>query len=136
MESTLRKLAIILAVSLVAGGCLWLALRPPHPSQEEITEKLRAQAEVEDSVKCGHDYRPGSSAYVQCMAQLDAARTAQLELRGGLDSNGTRLRDTVTSTVAGVGAAMVMLSVFVIMMLVFLGFWTLGTWIGLDEMRR
>ena len=31
---------------------------------------------------------------------------------------------------------MVMLIVFVIMMLVFCGFWALGTWIGLDEMRR
>jgi hypothetical protein len=108
-----------------------LALRPPHPSQEEITEKLRAQAEVEDSVKCGHDYRPGSSAYVQCMAQY-AARTTPLELRGALDIQGTRLR----STVASVGAAMVMLISFVSMMLVFCGFWALGTWIGLDEMRR
>ena len=29
-----------------------------------------------------------------------------------------------------------MLMVFVIMMLVFAGFWALGTWIGLDEGRR
>jgi hypothetical protein len=131
----LRKLAIILAASLVASGGLWLALRPPHLSQEEITEMLKAQAEVEDSVKCGHDYRAGSSAYVQCMAQLDAART-QGPPRAQLDTKGTRRRDTVTSTVAVVGAAMVMLIVFVIMMLVFCGFWALGTWIGLDEMRR
>jgi hypothetical protein len=131
----LRKLAIILAASLVAGGGLWLALRPPHLSQEEITEMLKAQAEVEDSVKCGHDYRAGSSAYVQCMGQLDAART-QGPPRAQLDTKGTRRRDAVNSTVAGVGAAMVMLIVFVIMMLVFCGFWALGTWIGLDEMRR
>ena len=94
---------------------------------------LRAQAEVEDSAKCGHDYSAGSSAYVQCMAQLDASRT---QGRAQLDSKGTRLRHTVTSTVAGVGAAMVMLTVFVIMMLVFCGFWALGTWIRLDETRR
>ena len=131
----MRKLAIILAASLVASGGLWLALRPPHLSQEEITEMLKAQAEVEDSVKCGHDYRAGSSAYVQCMAQLDAART-QGPPRAQLDTKGTRRRDPVTSTVAGVGAATIMLIVFVIMMLVFCGFWALGTWIGLDEMRR
>jgi len=125
----------LLFLILVAGGGLWLALRPPHLLQEEITEKLKAQAEVEDSIKCGHDYRAGSSAYVQCMAQLDAART-QGPPRAQLDTKGTRLRDTVTSTVAGAGAAMVMLIVFVIMMLVFCGFWALGTWIGLDEMRR
>ena len=138
----MRRLAIILVASLVAGGCLWLALRPPRLSQGEIAEMLKAQAEVEDSVKCGHDYRGGSSAYVQCMAQLDAARTqgpphAQpVPLRGALDIKGTRLRDTITSMVTGVGAAMVMLIVFVIMMLVFCGFWALGTRIGLDEMRR
>jgi hypothetical protein len=131
----LRKLAIILAASLVASGGLWLALRPPRLAQEGITERLKAQAEVEDSVKCGHDYRAGSSAYVQCMAQLDAART-QGPPRAQLDTKGTRLRDPVTSTVAGVGAATTMLIVFVSMMLVFCGFWALGTWIGLDEMRR
>jgi hypothetical protein len=132
----LRKLAIIILVaSLVAGGGLWLALRPPHLSQEEITETLKAQAEVEDSVKCGHDFRAGSSAYVQCMAQLDAARTQGPPL-AQLDAKGIRLRDTVTSTIAGVGAAMVMLIGFVISMLVFCGFLTLGTWIGLDEMRK
>jgi len=92
---------------------------------------LKARAEVEDSVKCGHDYRAGSSAYVQCMTQLDAVRT-QGPPRAQFDIKGTRLRDTV----AVVGAAMVMLIVFVIMMLVFCGFWALGTWIGLDEMRR
>jgi hypothetical protein len=92
---------------------------------------LKAQAEVEDSVKCGHDYGAGSSAYVQCMAQLDASRT-QGQPRAQLDTKGTRLRDTV----AGVGAAIVMLIVFVIMMLVFCGFWALGTWIRLDETRR
>jgi hypothetical protein len=112
-----------------------LALRPPRLAQEGITERLKAQAEVEDSVKCGHDYRAGSSAYVQCMAQLDAART-QGPPRAQLDTKGTRLRDPVTSTVAGVGAATTMLIVFVSMMLVFCGFWALGTWIGLDEMRR
>jgi hypothetical protein len=96
---------------------------------------LKARAEVEDSVKCGQDYRAGSSVYVQCMAQLDAART-QGPPRAQLDTKGTRLRDTVTSTVAGVGAAMVMLIAFVIMMLVFCGFWALGTWIGVGEMRR
>jgi hypothetical protein len=129
----LRKLAIILAASLVAGGGLWLALRPPHLSQEEITEMLKAQAEVEDSVKCGHDYRAGSSAYVQCMAQLDAART-QGPPQAQLDTKGP---DFATRPPArSVGAAMVMLIVFVIMMLVFCGFWALGTWIGLDEMRR
>ena len=126
----MRKLAIILAASLVVGGGLWLALRPPRLSQEEITERLKAQAEVEDSVRCGHDYPAGTSAYVQCMAQLDTVRT-----HGQLDTKGTRLRDTVTSTVARVGAAMVMLIVFVIMMLVFCGFWALGTRIGLDDMR-
>jgi hypothetical protein len=56
--------------------------------------------------------------------------------RAQLDTKGTRLRDTVTSTFAGVGAAMVMLIVFVIMMLVFCVFWALGTWIRLDETRR
>jgi hypothetical protein len=56
--------------------------------------------------------------------------------RAQLDTKGTRLRDTVTSTFAGVGDAMVMLIVFVIMMLVFCGFWALGTWIRLDETRR
>ena len=84
------------------------------------------------------------AAVFPAMAQLDAARTqgppraqpAHPELRGALDVPGTRLRDTVTSTVTGVAAAMVMLIVFVIMMLVFCGFWALGTWIGLDEMRR
>ncbi len=130
----MRKLAIILAASLVAGG-LWLALRPPHLSQEGITDRLKAQAEVEDSIKCGHDYRAGTSAYVQCMAQLDAVRT-QGPPRAQLDTKGTRLRDPVTSTVAGAGAATIMLIVFVSMMLVFCGFWALGTWIGLDEMRR
>ena len=55
--------------------------------------------------------------------------------RAQLDTKGTGLRDTVTSTFAGVGAATVMPIVFVIMMLVFCGFWALGTWIGLDEMR-
>jgi hypothetical protein len=65
-------------------------------------------SEVEDSVKCSHDYRAGSSAHVQCAAQLDAART-QGPPRAQLDTKGTRLRDTVTSTVAGVGAAMAML---------------------------
>jgi hypothetical protein len=130
----LRKLAIILAASLVAGG-LWLALRPPRLAQEGITERLKAQAEVEDSVKCGYDYRAGTSAYVQCMAQLAAVRT-QGPPRAQLDTKGTRLRDPVTSTVAGVGAATIMLIVFVSMMLVFCGFWTLGTRIGLDEMRR
>ncbi len=112
-----------------------MALQPPRLSQEELTERLKAQAEVEDSVKCGHDYSAGSSAYVQCMAQLDAART-QAPPRAQLDTKGTQLRDTVTSTVAGVRAAMVMLIVFIIMMLVSCGFWALGTWIGLDEMRR
>ena len=139
----MRKLAIILVASLMAGGCLWLALRPPRLSQEEIMERLKAQAEVEDSIKCGHDYRGGSSAYVQCMVQLYDARTqgppraqpAPLELRGALDIPGTRLRDTVTSAVTGVGAAMVMLIMFVIMMLVFCGFWALGRWTGLDDMR-
>ena len=129
----MQKLAIILVASLVAGGGLWLALRPPNPSQHEITE--RAQAEVEDSVKCGHDYRAGTSAYVQCMVQLDTTRT-QGRPRAQLDTEGTRFRDTVTSMVAGVGAAMAMLFVFIVMMLVFCGLWALGTWIGLDEMRR
>jgi hypothetical protein len=133
----LRKSLILLAASVVVGGGLWMALRPhsvsPRLSQEEM---LRAQAEVEDSVKCGHDYRDGTSAYVQCMAQLlDAART-QEPPRAQLDTKGTRIRGTVASTVAGVGAAMLMLITFVIMMLVFCGFWALGTWIGLDEMRR
>jgi hypothetical protein len=70
------------------------------------------------------------------MTQLDAARTAQLELRGALDTKATRRRDAVTSTVARVGAAMVMLSMFAITMLVFCGFWALGTWIGLDEIHK
>jgi hypothetical protein len=131
----LRKLAIILAASLVAGGGLWLALRPPHLSQEEITEKLKAQAEVEDSIKCGHDYRAGSSAYVQCMEQLNAART-QGPPRAQIDAKAIRLRNTVTSTVAAAGAPILMLIAFVIMMAIFYGFWALGTWIGLDEMRR
>lgn len=112
-----------------------MALRPPRLSQVEITERLKAQVEVEDSVKCGHDYRAGTSAYLQCMAQLDAVRTRGPP-RAQLDTKGTRLPDTVTSTVARVGAAMVMLIVFVTMMLVFCGFWALGTRIGLDEMRR
>jgi hypothetical protein len=63
----------------------------------------------------------------------------QLGRKGRRERNstkGTRLRDTVTSTVAGVGAAMAMLILFAFMMLVFCGFWALGTWIGLDEMRR
>jgi hypothetical protein len=34
------------------------------------------------------------------------------------------------------GSAILMLLGFVIMMAIFYGFWTLGTWIGLDEMRR
>jgi hypothetical protein len=38
---------------------------------------LKAHAEVEDSVKCGHDYSDGSSAYVQRMAQLDALSDAR-----------------------------------------------------------
>jgi hypothetical protein len=96
-----------------------LTLRPHHPSQEEIA----TQAEAEDSVKCGHDYVPGTSAYVQCMLQSNAARTAQLEPRGA------------TGTFARVGAAIVMLVTFVLMMLVFLGFWSLGTSMGLDEKR-
>jgi hypothetical protein len=137
----LRKLAIILAASLMAGGGLWMALRPhgvlqelqpPRLSQEEMR---RAQAEVEDSIKCGHDYRAGSSAYVQCMEQLNVART-QGPPQSQLDTKGTQLPDTVTSAVARVGAAMVMLIMSVIMMLVFCGFWALGAWIGLDEMRR
>jgi hypothetical protein len=70
------------------------------------------------------------------MTQLDAARTAQLELRGALDTKGTRPRDTVANTVARVGAALVMLSMFTITMLVFYGFWALGTWIGLDEIHK
>jgi hypothetical protein len=136
----LRKLAIILAAGLVAGGGLWMALRPhgglqelpPRLSQEEM---LRAQAEEEDSIKCGHDYRAGSSAYVQCMEQLNAART-QSPPRAQIDAKATRLRNTVTSTVAAVGAPILMLIAFVIMMAIFYGFWALGTWIGLDEMRR
>jgi hypothetical protein len=127
----LRKLAIVLGAGLVACGGLWFALRPPHLSQEKIAEMLKAQAEVEDSVKCGRDFSAGSSAYVQCMAQSAAART-QGSARAQLDAKGGK----VTSTVAGVGAAMVMLIVFVTMMLIFGGFWTLGTRIGLDEMRR
>ena len=119
-------------VSLVAGGGLWLTLRPHHPSQEEIADRLKAQAEVEDSVKCGHDYVPGTSAYVQCMLQLNAARTARLEPRGALNSKG---RDAVTGTFSRVGATIVMLVTFVVMMLVFLGFWSLGTSMGLDEKR-
>lgn len=127
----MRKLAIILGAGLVACGGLWFALRPPHLSQEKITEMLKAQAEVEDSVKCSHDYTSGASAYVQCMEQLNAART-QGSARAQLDTTGAR----VTSTVAGAGAAMVMLIVSVTMMLIFSGFWALGTRIGLDEMRR
>jgi hypothetical protein len=115
----------------VACGGLWLTLRPHHPSQEEVADRLEAQAEVADSVKCGHDYVPGTSAYVQCMLQSNAART-QGSARAQLDTKGVR----VTSTVAGVGAAMVMLIVSVTMMLIFYGFWALGTRIGLDEMRR
>jgi hypothetical protein len=38
---------------------------------------LKAHAEVEDSVKCGHDYSDGSSAHVQCMAHLDALSDAR-----------------------------------------------------------
>ena len=116
----------------MAGGGLWLTLRPHHPSQEEIADRLKAQAEVEDSVKCGHDYVPGTSAYVQCMLQSNAARTALLEPRGALNTKG---RDAVTGTFARVGAAIVMLVTFVVMMLVFLGFWSLGTSMGLDEKR-
>jgi hypothetical protein len=71
------------------------------------------------------------------MAQYAArTRVPPHALRGALDTEGTRVRDTITSTVASVGAAMVMLILFVIMMLVFYGFWELGTWMGLDEMRR
>jgi hypothetical protein len=124
-QTSLRKLAITLAASLVAGGALWLTLRPHHPSQEEIADRLKAQAEVEDSVKCGHDHYPGTSAYVECMFQSNAARTAQLELRG---TQATKGRDAVTGT-SHVRAAMVMLVTFVVMMLVFLGFWSLGTFI-------
>ena len=127
----MQKLAIILGAGLVACGGLWFALRPPHLSQEKITEMLKAQAEVEDSVKCGRDYVAGTSAYVQCMVQLDAART-QGSARAQLDAKGAK----VTSTVVGVGAAMVMLILFVTMMLTFCGFWALGTRIGLDDMRR
>jgi hypothetical protein len=129
----LPKLPIILAASLVAGGGLWMALRSDGISQELRLprllqeEMLRAQAEVEDSVKCGHNYRAGSSAYVQCMVELlDAART-QGPPQSQFHTKGTQLRDTVTGTVAGVGAAMVVL---VIMMSVLCGFWALGTWIG------
>jgi hypothetical protein len=136
MEGPLRKLRIILAASFVTGGGLWFALWPPGVSQE-IAEMLKApdaitattQAEVEDSVKCSHDHRAGTSAYVQCMERLAAART-QGRPRAQLDTKGT------TSTVARVGAAIVMLIMFVIMMLVFYGFWALGNWIGLDERRR
>ena len=119
----LRKLVITLVASLAAGGGLWLTLRPHHPSQEEIADRLKAQAEVAHSVKCGHDYVPGTSAYVQCMLQLNAARTAQLEPRGALDIKG---RNAVTGTFARVGAAIIMLVTFVVMMLLFLGFWSLG----------
>jgi len=129
----LRKLAIILVAGLVVAGGFWLALRQARLSQDEITEMPKARAEVEDSVKCGHDCVPGSSAYVQCKLQSNAARTAQLELRGALDVKG---RDGVTGMVARVRAAIVMLVAFLIMMLVVLGFWSLGTWIGLDERRR
>jgi hypothetical protein len=127
-QTSLRKLAIILVAGLVAGGGLWLALRPHYPSKEEIADRLRDQAEVQDSLKCGHDYNPGTSAYVECMFQSDAARTPPPELRGTLD---IKPRDAVTGT-ARVGAAMVMLVTYVVMMLVFLGFWSLGTFIGLD----
>ena len=100
-----------------------MALRQARLSQAEITEMLKARAEVEDSVKCGYDYVPGSSAYVQCMLQSNAARTALLEPRGALNTKG---RDAVTGTFARVGAAIIMLVTFVVMMLLFLGFWSLG----------
>jgi hypothetical protein len=128
-QGPLRKLRIILAASFVAGGVLWFALRPPGVSQEITEITAAAQAEVEDSVKCGHDYRAGTSAYVQCIEQLAAART-QGPPRAQLDTKGT------TSTLARVGAAIVMIIMFIIMMLVFYGFWALGNWIGLDERRR
>ena len=99
----LRKLVITLVASLAAGGGLWLTLRPHHPSQEEQEEILKAQAEVEDSVKCGHDYVPGTSAYVQCMLQLNAARTAQLEPRGALDILRVATRSRARSPVWGLG---------------------------------
>jgi hypothetical protein len=63
------------------------------------------------------------------MTQLDAARIAELELRGALGTKSIRPRNSISGTVARVRAAMVMLSVFVSMMLIFCGFWTLGTWI-------
>jgi hypothetical protein len=59
------------------------------------------------------------------MFQSNAARTAQLELRGALDTNP---RDAVTGT-SRVRAAMVMLVAFIVAMLVFLGLWSVGTWI-------
>jgi hypothetical protein len=121
----LRKFVIIFA-----AGDLWLALRPPSLSQEKITEMLKAQGEVEDSVKCGHNYHAGSSAYVQCMAQLDAHRTQGLPQERKSTLSGADFATPVTDTVARVSAVMVMLIVFAIMMLVFYGFWALGTWIG------
>ena len=127
----MRKLVIILAAGLVACGGLWFASRPPHLSQEKMMEMLKARAEVENSVKCSHDFRAGSSAYVQCMTQLDAAQTQGLA-RAQLDTKGAK----VNSTVARLGAAIVMLIMFVTMMLIFCGFWAVGSRIGLDEMRR
>jgi hypothetical protein len=118
----LRKLVVaILAVGIVAGPSLLLAFRPPGPSQEEIAQRLKARAEVEHSVKCGQDHISGTTAYVQCMA-LFAART-----QGALQAQ-PRAKGLVASVVAGV----VMLVAFVSMMLVFYGFWALGTWMGLQ----
>jgi hypothetical protein len=53
------------------------------------------------------------------MTQLGADRTQGLDTKEG-------------SQLARVGAAMLMLTFFVSMMLVFCGFWALGTWIGVD----
>ncbi len=59
----MRKTYVLCAVCLLLGGC-------------GLSEKIAAQQAAIDDAKCqSYGAKAGEPAYVQCRAQLDAART-------------------------------------------------------------
>jgi hypothetical protein len=67
----------------VAAGGFWLASRAARLFARGITETLKARAEVEDSVMCGHDCVPGSLAYIQCVLSATGASWTEVRPHSG-----------------------------------------------------